>query len=116
MFVGKPEISQNEEDQKIRCIPHASDAEFSELVAESKIIISGAGYTSVMDLRAMGRGAYLIPTPGQSEQEYLCEHLSGSWGFQPFEWDKGSIQESPITQAIKNNQEECAKALSDLLK
>jgi hypothetical protein len=30
-----------------------------------------------MDLAALGRSALLVPTPGQTEQEYLAEYLSG---------------------------------------
>jgi len=29
----------------------------------------------------MGRGALIIPTPGQTEQEYLGKHLDGKYGF-----------------------------------
>jgi hypothetical protein len=29
-----------------------------------------------MDLHALNRRAFLVPTPGQTEQEYLARHLS----------------------------------------
>ena len=34
-----------------------------------------------MDYYKLGVGAYLIPTPGQSEQEYLAARLDGQHGF-----------------------------------
>ncbi|HMN05514.1 MAG TPA: hypothetical protein PKD45_07290 [Flavobacteriales bacterium] len=35
------------------------------------LIISRTGYSTLMDLEVLGRGALLVPTPGQPEQEYL---------------------------------------------
>lgn len=51
------------------------------IIASSSLIITRAGYTSVMELFSMGRGAVIIPTPGQTEQEYLGMHLNGKYGF-----------------------------------
>ena len=51
------------------------------LIAGSALVITRAGYTSVMELASMGKGAVLIPTPGQSEQEYLGSYLNGHYGF-----------------------------------
>ena len=39
------------------------------------MIICRSGYTSVMDLAALHKRAILIPTPGQTEQEYLAKYL-----------------------------------------
>jgi hypothetical protein len=50
-------------------------------IASSSLVITRAGYTSVMELVSLGRGAVLVPTPGQTEQEYLGEYLNGRYGF-----------------------------------
>ena len=47
-----------------------------EIIAASENIISRSGYTTIMELVSMGRTAMIIPTPGQTEQEYLAEYLS----------------------------------------
>ena len=52
-----------------------------EVITSSHKILSRSGYTSIMDYTQLGIGAYLIPTPGQTEQEYLAEHLDGQYGF-----------------------------------
>jgi predicted glycosyltransferase len=39
------------------------------------MIIARCGYSTVMDLAALQKRSILIPTPGQTEQEYLAEHL-----------------------------------------
>ena len=49
--------------------------ELQTLMKRSKLIISRSGYSSVMDLNALGGKALLVPTPGQGEQEYLAQRL-----------------------------------------
>jgi hypothetical protein len=51
------------------------------IIAESTRVIARSGYTSVMELTSLGKGAILIPTPGQPEQEYLGRYLHGRYGF-----------------------------------
>lgn len=47
----------------------------NQLINDAKVVVTRTGYTSVMDLDALQQKAILIPTPGQSEQVYLGEHL-----------------------------------------
>ncbi|MFZ4620382.1 MAG: glycosyltransferase [Bacteroidota bacterium] len=49
--------------------------ELSEAIAASHIIISRPGYSTVMDLSFLGANAIFVPTPQQTEQEYLAERL-----------------------------------------
>ena len=51
------------------------------LITGSSLVITRAGYTSVMELASLGKGAVLVPTPGQPEQEYLGDYLNGQYGF-----------------------------------
>lgn len=45
-------------------------------LSKSKLVVARSGYSTVMDLVAMGcQKVLLIPTPGQSEQEYLAARL-----------------------------------------
>lgn len=66
----------------VESIAHPSDAQFVQLVARSKNILATAGYSTIMDLVALGRSALLMPTPGQYEQEYLAEYLANKGWFQ----------------------------------
>ncbi len=45
-------------------------------INESEIVISRSGYTTIMDLAIIEKKTFLIPTPGQYEQEYLAKRLS----------------------------------------
>ena len=47
---------------------------FLEKIGQSKLVISRAGYSTIMDLAVLGKKAVLVPTPGQTEQEYLARY------------------------------------------
>lgn len=44
-------------------------------INEADLIISRSGYSTLMDLVACGKKAVLVPTPGQTEQEYLADNF-----------------------------------------
>ena len=54
---------------------HLPAAALNHVLQQSKIIISRCGYSTVMDLITLQKKAVLVPTPGQTEQEYLAYHL-----------------------------------------
>jgi uncharacterized protein (TIGR00661 family) len=54
---------------------HVSTEELQELLEQSEFVISRCGYTTVMELLSLKKKSVLIPTPGQTEQEYLAKHL-----------------------------------------
>jgi hypothetical protein len=56
---------------------HLPAREMIDIITGSRNIISRSGYTTIMELVSLNRSAILIPTPGQTEQEYLGEYLSG---------------------------------------
>ncbi|RYE25370.1 MAG: hypothetical protein EOP51_04305, partial [Sphingobacteriales bacterium] len=45
------------------------------LLEKASIVICRSGYSTLMDLVALNKKAILVPTPGQTEQEYLGRHL-----------------------------------------
>ncbi len=49
--------------------------ELYHYIIQSELIICRSGYSSLMDLVACRKQALLIPTPGQTEQEYLAGYL-----------------------------------------
>lgn len=44
-------------------------------INKSKVIVCRSGYSSIMDLAVLGKKAILVPTPGQTEQEYLAHYF-----------------------------------------
>jgi len=74
---GRPqERVQKELMGHITCYSHAGRREMQEIISGSKLIIARAGYTTIMELVSLNCTALLIPTPGQTEQEYLASRLS----------------------------------------
>lgn len=53
----------------------ANSSALLALVQQSAVVLSRSGYSSVMDWVALGKPAILVPTPGQTEQEYLAAYL-----------------------------------------
>ncbi len=60
----------------INMCSHLPSHRIRSLLENARYIICRSGYTSVMDLASLGKTAMLIPTPGQTEQEYLSRYLS----------------------------------------
>lgn len=54
---------------------HANAIDLAAALSTAQLVICRSGYSTLMDLAMLGKKALLIPTPGQSEQEYLAEHL-----------------------------------------
>lgn len=50
-----------------------------EMLNRAHIVVTRSGYTTLMELAELGKRALFIPTPGQSEQNYLARfhHASG---------------------------------------
>jgi len=73
---GKPERDLHEVKNNLTIVSHLSSKELNEAILQSRFIISRSGYSTIMDLHKLGKNAILIPTPGQTEQEYLANYLA----------------------------------------
>jgi uncharacterized protein (TIGR00661 family) len=83
LFVrGLPQNKNSIHNRKnIRFFNHLPAEKLSTAIAEAKFVICRSGYSSIMDLIKMGKKALLIPTPGQTEQEYLAAYLKNKGWF-----------------------------------
>ncbi len=73
---GKPgQKKEANPSDKILLLPHTEDAEFISYIENSNMLISRSGYSTIMDLFVLNKKAVFIPTPGQTEQEYLAERF-----------------------------------------
>lgn len=60
----------------IKFYNHLSADALNDEMQKAEYIISRTGYSTVMDIAVLQKKSILIPTPGQTEQEYLAEYLS----------------------------------------
>lgn len=73
---GKTELEHKKETAgNIEIVTHLKADEMQSAILNAEIIITRSGYSTVMDLATLGKKAIFIPTPGQTEQEYLAEYL-----------------------------------------
>jgi UDP:flavonoid glycosyltransferase YjiC (YdhE family) len=60
---------------EVRIYNHLPAKDLHRLMTDSETIITRGGYSTIMDLVQLKKSAILIPTPGQTEQEYLGHFL-----------------------------------------
>jgi len=99
--LGKPEISG-----QVTKIGNASIYSFinrkkmTEYMNRAKLIVCRAGYSTIMELLSLRKKAILIPTPGQTEQEYLASHLKKQRLFHSVNQEEFDLQQE-ISQGLK---------------
>lgn len=59
----------------IKFYNHLPTEELNKEMIRAEYIISRSGYSTVMDVTKLQKKSILIPTPGQTEQEYLARYL-----------------------------------------
>jgi UDP:flavonoid glycosyltransferase YjiC (YdhE family) len=59
----------------VRVFNHLPAEELEEQMRHAEMVLARCGYSTIMDLAAMKQKSILVPTPGQTEQEYLAGHL-----------------------------------------
>lgn len=64
--------------KNITVADHMSAADLNDAMNRAEIVVARSGYSTVMDLARLQKKSILIPTPGQTEQEYLAKYLSAN--------------------------------------
>ncbi len=89
-LLGDPSEEKMVYDEKhdITLYTYVSGKKRIELMNRAKFIISRSGYTTIMDLTEIEKGALFIPTPGMSEQMYLGKFHKERGTFYSVDQDK----------------------------
>lgn len=80
--LGRPEISATvQDDGRIAIYSFMNRQHQQEMMNRAQLVVSRSGYSTLMELAELGKRALLIPTVGQSEQEYLAAYHErlGHW-------------------------------------
>tara|TARA_X000000368_G_scaffold380772_1_gene336784 strand:- start:6238 stop:7287 length:1050 start_codon:yes stop_codon:yes gene_type:complete len=75
IVLGKPELNNTSQIGNLTIKSHLGTEELNKVILQSKLIICRPGYSTIMDLEKLRSKAFFIPTPGQTEQEYLSKEL-----------------------------------------
>jgi uncharacterized protein (TIGR00661 family) len=59
----------------VTVVNHLEGIELEKAMNSAEFIVSRSGYTTLMEIASLQKRSILIPTPGQTEQEYLAAHL-----------------------------------------
>ncbi len=84
---GKPNLNEEITSKATVTIKnHLPAAAMQAAFNQSEYIISRSGYSTIMELLVLQKKSILIPTPGQTEQEYLGKKLMDQhWAFTIFQ-------------------------------
>jgi uncharacterized protein (TIGR00661 family) len=92
---GSDEVLQVPSNIEIK--NHLPGYALQEALLQSEYIVCRSGYTTVMELLSLRRKAILIPTPGQTEQEYLA----------------GKLQEEKICMSVSQDAFDCNRHFAE---
>lgn len=59
------------ENQHLMVINYLHGEELQNIIEKSEVVLCRSGYSTIMDLVKLQKKAVFVPTPGQTEQEYL---------------------------------------------
>ena len=108
IVLGKPELSNTEQIGNLSIISHLNASDLNKVILESELVICRPGYSTIMDLAKLMKRAFFIPTPGQTEQEYLAQlfHQKKICYYQnqdQFDFEKGIMESKKFAGFSKLN-------------
>lgn len=94
---GEPGAAKDKvlQDGRIRIFSHLDRQKMAEAMLKAKYIVCRSGYSTVMELLALGKNALFVPTPGQTEQEYLADYYRKQGVFHSCPQDKLDLSDLP---------------------
>jgi len=78
---GSPVTVKEPDSELVRIEINQPTSVLRFFISNSEKVVCRAGYSTIMELISIKKGAIIIPTPGQTEQEYLADSLNGRYGF-----------------------------------
>lgn len=77
--ISKVDIEKTMDTKKVRLHNYLNATEVAQAIAASEFILCRSGYSTLMDLdktiAGTNKKVILVPTPGQTEQEYLASYF-----------------------------------------
>ena len=75
--LGRPGVDERRSIGGWQIAGYLGRKEQQQAMNRCRLAVVRAGYSTIMELAELGRPAVLIPTPGQTEQEYVTDYLAG---------------------------------------
>jgi hypothetical protein len=80
---GLPERQGITRAGALTIVDHLAGEALAEALRHAPAVLCRSGYSTLMDMATLGQRVALIPTPGQTEQEYLAQHCAAQ-GWAPW--------------------------------
>jgi uncharacterized protein (TIGR00661 family) len=61
--------------EKVESVDHLDSAALERAILQSEVVLARSGYSTIMDLARLQKRVIFVPTPGQTEQEYLANRF-----------------------------------------
>lgn len=95
---GKTQSKQHyRASENIEVVSYLTSEDLNDVLMASRVVVCRSGYSSLMDLAALGKKAILVPTPGQTEQEYLAQMLADQHLFLVQHQDRLDLEQGILT-------------------
>jgi UDP:flavonoid glycosyltransferase YjiC (YdhE family) len=96
ILLGSPKsVGKNVNSDTCTVMSYASTEEKELLMNRARCIVCRSGYTTMMELAELGkRHALLVPTPGQTEQEFLAGYYEQNGWFHAREQQRLDLAEN----------------------
>ncbi|MFI5149018.1 MAG: glycosyltransferase [Bacteroidia bacterium] len=74
MVLGRTEEETEEHQGKMDIYSHLGANALEQALSEAELVLCRSGYSGMMDAAVLGCKCIVVPTPGQTEQEYLSRY------------------------------------------
>lgn len=98
---GLPAKTETEKINEVEIVPSIQSNELEGLLHPDTLLISRPGYSTIMDMAILGhRKILFVPTPGQTEQEYLAEYYQRVYNYR-YITQKENFPSDPVMEGDK---------------
>ncbi len=94
LVTGEPGKSYSRRDGCLEIVNHLTATELEDSINASGIVVSRSGYSTIMDLIAIGKNAIFVPTLQQPEQLFFAKYLMEKKVVFSMEQEKFSLKEA----------------------
>ncbi|MBW6458185.1 MAG: hypothetical protein K0B52_03390 [FCB group bacterium] len=85
---------------RITIYPHLDRGTMANIMQRAKFVISRSGFSTVNELFVLRKSAMLVPTPGQTEQEYIARHFHRQGIFHYCRQEDLDLKHLPVKELI----------------
>ena len=75
LVLGKPEDSSSNVFGNLTVVSHLNSEALNQAMVNADLVVCRSGFSTILDLAKLNKKAVFVPTPGQTEQQYLASYF-----------------------------------------